>query len=129
MTGSPQSGHTSSSCGSPPTAAPTDSLTAPACLANFAAAAAVGWPLIDAQGAFCNYLSICEIIDFFEGVKSEIKSPGLDDSEVAAALSAHQDVVTATAPFYGASPADIGAATYDKDYPQAYAQAHQYYNR
>lgn len=66
---------------------------------------------------------------FFEGVKSEIKSPGLDDSEVAAALSAHQDVVTATAPFYGASPADIGAATYDKDYPQAYAQAHQYYNR
>lgn len=65
----------------------------------------------------------------FAGVKSEIKSPGLDDSEVAAALSAHQDVVTATAPFYGASPADIGAATYDKDYPQAYAQAHQYYNR
>lgn len=57
-------------------------------------------------------------------MKSEIKSPGLADSDVAAALTAHHDV-TATAPFYGASPADIGAAAYDKDYPQAY----QYYNR
>ncbi|XP_048518239.1 eyes absent homolog 2 [Dendroctonus ponderosae] len=112
---SPQSGHTSSSCGSPPTlahvnghAAPSDGLAgaAPACLANFAVAAA-NWPLLDTQG-----------------VKSEIKSPGLADSDVAAALTAHHDVVTATAPFYGASPADIGAAAYDKDYPQAY----QYYN-
>ncbi|XP_066254900.1 eyes absent homolog 2 [Euwallacea similis] len=114
---SPQSGHSSSSCGSPPTAthlngaaAASDALSsaAPACLANFA----VGWPLIDAQG-----------------VKSEIKSPGLEEADVAAALTAHhQDVVTAAAPFYGASPADIGAAAYDKDYPQAYTQAHQYYN-
>ncbi|KAL1501510.1 hypothetical protein ABEB36_006817 [Hypothenemus hampei] len=109
---SPQSGHTSSSCGSPPSNVnnnANDHLTAPHCFA------AVGWPLLDAQG-----------------VKSEIKSPGLAESEVAAALTAahhHQDVVTATAPFYGASPADISAvAAYDKDYPQAYAQAHQYYN-
>ncbi|CAH1126528.1 unnamed protein product [Ceutorhynchus assimilis] len=115
---SPQSGHTSSSCGSPPTAhvnghvTPPDHLSssAPACLANFAAAAAAGWPLLDTQG-----------------VKTEIKSPGLADTDVGAALTAHQaDVVSA--PFYGASPADIGAAAYDKDYPQAYAQAHQYYN-
>ncbi|XP_076269054.1 eya transcriptional coactivator and phosphatase 2 isoform X2 [Rhynchophorus ferrugineus] len=55
-----------------------------------------------------------------------MKSPGLTDTDVAAALTAaHQDSVT---PFYGASPADIGTAVYDKDYPQAYAQAHQYYN-
>lgn len=69
LTGSPQSGHTSSSCGSPPTAAPTDSLTAPSCLANFAAAAAVGWPLIDAQGTFLQFsfaLFICENIDLQE---------------------------------------------------------------
>lgn len=58
---SPQSGHTSSSCGSPPTAAhvngsatPSDPMAsaAPACLANFAAAAAAGWPLLDTQGIY-----------------------------------------------------------------------------
>lgn len=54
------------------------------------------------------------------GVKSELRSPGLAESEVAA-LS--QDPST----FYGAA-VDLGNV-YDKEYPQSYPSAHQYYNR
>lgn len=54
------------------------------------------------------------------GVKSEIRSPGLNDTEVS---SLSQD----PSAFYGAT-VDI-SSVYDKDYPQAYSSAHQYYNR
>lgn len=52
------------------------------------------------------------------GVKSEIRSPGLNDTEVS---SLSQD----PSAFYGAT-VDI-SSVYDKDYPQAYSSAHQYY--
>ncbi|XP_060523941.1 eyes absent homolog 2 [Cylas formicarius] len=117
---SPQSGHSSSTCGSPPatgiinngpTAADPLTSSAATCLAastNFAAVAVAGWPLLDAPG-----------------VKSEIKSPGLAETDVTGLAS--QD--SASSSFYGPS-VDLGAAVYDKDYPQAYAaaSAHQYYN-
>lgn len=54
------------------------------------------------------------------GVKSEIRSPGLNDTEVS---SLSQD----PSAFYGAT-VDI-STVYDKEYPQGYPSAHQYYNR
>lgn len=57
---------------------------------------------------------------FCVGVKSEIRSPGLADTEVA---NLSQDPSN----FYG-SAVDLGSV-YDKDYSQTYSTAHQYYNR
>ncbi|KAJ8957679.1 hypothetical protein NQ318_017571, partial [Aromia moschata] len=54
-----------------------------------------------------------------QGVKSEVRSPGLTDSDCAAATQDNSS-------FYG-TPIDIGNL-YDKDYPQSYSSAHSYYN-
>ncbi|KAG5880643.1 hypothetical protein JTB14_015620 [Gonioctena quinquepunctata] len=106
---SPQSGHSSSTCDSPPpvtasttihTAADplstTTSTTIPS--VNFSSS----WSLLDTQG-----------------VKSEIRSPGLAESDCVAAA---QD----SSSFYG-TPLDLGNL-YDKDYHQTYSAAHSYYN-
>lgn len=53
-------------------------------------------------------------------MKSEIRSPGLNDTEVS---TLSQD----PSAFYGAT-VDI-STVYDKEYPQGYPSAHQYYNR
>ncbi|XP_019866526.1 eyes absent homolog 2 [Aethina tumida] len=105
---SPQSGHSSSTCGSPPATGATasshtsDPLSTSASTCISASNFTPSWSLLDTQG-----------------VKSELRSPGLAESEVAA-LS--QDPST----FYGAA-VDLGNV-YDKEYPQSYPSAHQYYN-
>ncbi|CAG9860772.1 unnamed protein product [Phyllotreta striolata] len=109
---SPQSGHSSSTCESPPPAAASTVLHAsPDPLssspstniptANFTPA----WSLLDTQG-----------------VKSEIRSPGLAETDC---VATSQD----SASFYS-SPIDLGNI-YDKDYKdyhQTYSAAHSYYN-
>lgn len=106
---SPQSGHSSSTCSSPPATASTatnhadvsSTTSTSTCVpANFTSS----WSLLNETAT---------------GIKSEIRSPGLADSEVAA-LS--QDPLS----FYGTA-AELGNL-YDKDYPQTYS-AQQYYNR
>ncbi|XP_068893134.1 eyes absent homolog 2 isoform X2 [Tenebrio molitor] len=105
---SPQSGHSSSTCSSPPATASTatnhadvsSTTSTSTCVpANFTSS----WSLLNETAT---------------GIKSEIRSPGLADSEVAA-LS--QDPLS----FYGTA-AELGNL-YDKDYPQTYS-AQQYYN-
>ena len=66
-----------------------------------------------------NFTSSWSILGETTGIKSEIRSPGLADSEVAA-LS--QDPLA----FYGTA-AELGNL-YDKEYSQSYS-AQQYYNR
>ncbi|CAH1110647.1 unnamed protein product [Psylliodes chrysocephalus] len=106
---SPQSGHSSSTCDSPPpvttstvihttpdplSSSPSTSIPT----ANFTPA----WSLLDIQG-----------------VKTEIRSPGLAESDCVATT---QD----SASFYS-TPIDLGNL-YDKDYHQTYSAAHSYYN-
>lgn len=59
-------------------------------------------------------------IIYFLGVKTEIRSPGLAESDCVATT---QD----SASFYS-TPIDLGNL-YDKDYHQTYSAAHSYYNR
>ncbi|XP_072397368.1 protein phosphatase EYA2 [Diabrotica undecimpunctata] len=107
---SPQSGRSSSTCGSPtpitattvihPAPDPLSSSSPPASIptANFTPA----WSLLDTQG-----------------VKTEIRSPGLAESDCVAST---QD----SASFFSTS-IDLGNL-YDKDYHQTYSAAHSYYN-
>ncbi|KAK4885756.1 hypothetical protein RN001_002027 [Aquatica leii] len=107
---SPQSGHSSSTCGSPPATASTatQGTDSSASLASSCATSShlpASWSILaDAPG-----------------VKSEVRSPGLADAEVTA-LSQDPNGL------YGSS---VDLVSYDKDYPQAYTTitpAHQYYN-
>ncbi|KYB26326.1 eyes absent [Tribolium castaneum] len=104
---SPQSGHSSSTCGSPPATASTatnhnadvSSTTTSTCVPT-------------------NFTSSWSILGETAGIKSEIRSPGLAENDVAALT---QDPLS----FYGTA-AELGNL-YDKDYPQSYS-AQQYYN-
>ncbi|RZC39229.1 eyes absent -like 2, partial [Asbolus verrucosus] len=106
---SPQSGHSSSTCSSPPATASTANNHNPDVSSTTSASTCIptnftsSWSLLGETAA---------------GIKTEIRSPGLVDSEVAA-LS--QDPLS----FYGTA-AELGNL-YDKDYPQSYS-AQQYYN-
>ncbi|CAG9813699.1 unnamed protein product, partial [Phaedon cochleariae] len=107
---SPQSGHSSSTCDSPPPATASTAIhtgseplsnstsTTVPVPANFSSS----WPLLDTQG-----------------VKSEIRSPGLAEPDC---VAASQD----SASFYS-THIDLGNL-YDKDYHQTYSAAHSYYN-
>ncbi|XP_044746150.1 eyes absent homolog 2 isoform X3 [Coccinella septempunctata] len=108
---SPQSGHSSSTCGSPPATASTansshnstdpSSTSTSTCIPspNFTSS----WSLLAEASA---------------GVKTEIRSPGLTETDVA--------TLSQESGFYGAS-VDLGNV-YDKEYPGSYPTAHQYYN-
>ncbi|XP_071054329.1 eyes absent homolog 2 isoform X1 [Onthophagus taurus] len=106
---SPQSGHSSSTCGSPPVSSVTtaqgivDSLSTPTATSCVTSThLPTTWSLLSDTS----------------GVKSEIRSPGLAETEITA-LSQE------TSTFY-TSPVDLGSV-YDKDYSQPYSAQH-YYN-
>ncbi|XP_063907929.1 eyes absent homolog 2-like isoform X2 [Zophobas morio] len=105
---SPQSGHSSSTCSSPPATAST--ATNHADVSSTTSTSSTCVPP--------NFTSSWSILGETTGIKSEIRSPGLADSEVAA-LS--QDPLA----FYGTA-AELGNL-YDKEYSQSYS-AQQYYN-
>lgn len=103
---SPQSGHSSSTCGSPPATASTASLdplssSSTTCIttSNFTSS----WTTM-----------LCDT----PGIKSEIRSPGIAEADVS--------VISQDPSFYGSS-VDLGNV-YDKEYSQSYSSAHQYYN-
>lgn len=105
---SPQSGHSSSTCSSPPATAST------ATNHNDVSSTTSTSTCIPT-----NFTSSWSILGETTGIKSEIRSPGLAENDVAA-LS--QDPLS----FYGTA-AEL-SNLYDKDYPQTYS-AQQYYNR
>lgn len=106
---SPQSAH-SSTCGSPPATSTNQQLND---------LTQRNTPSATTCTNSSTHLSSPWSLGVVEGVKSEMRSPGLGEHEVTA-LS--QDTN-----FYNSI--ELGSSTYDKDYSQSYSQAHQYYNR
>ncbi|XP_065167004.1 eyes absent homolog 2 isoform X2 [Atheta coriaria] len=105
---SPQSAH-SSTCGSPPATSTNQQLND---------LTQRNTPSATTCTNSSTHLSSPWSLGVVEGVKSEMRSPGLGEHEVTA-LS--QDTN-----FYNSI--ELGSSTYDKDYSQSYSQAHQYYN-
>ncbi|GJQ81055.1 eya [Trypoxylus dichotomus] len=106
---SPQSGHSSSTCSSPPATASSANVISDA-LSTPAATSCI---------TSTHLPSTWSLLADSAGVKSEIRSPGLAEAEV---TNLSQDPTS----FYG-SAVDLGSV-YDKDYSQTYSTAHQYYN-
>ncbi|XP_017768396.1 PREDICTED: eyes absent homolog 2 [Nicrophorus vespilloides] len=109
---SPQSAHSSSTCGSPPVSA---SLST-----NHLNVNQLSTPTATSCISSSHLPSSWSILT--DGVKSELRSPGLADSEVAALSQDPSNFYTAAT-----AAVDLGAV-YDKDYSQSYTSAHQYYN-
>ncbi|XP_025831119.1 eyes absent homolog 2 isoform X2 [Agrilus planipennis] len=114
------SSHSSSSCDSPAPVPPAAAASAATTLATHADDPSASMVSTCVTSSHHLHLpSSWALLTEPAEVKTEVKSPGLVDGDVIAFSQETSSIYS--------SPVDIGSV-YDKDYPQTYSTAHQYYN-